>query len=130
VFSVLGGKSVGTARYGQTLEVHSTFLPRHWERAVANSGPPSGGKNQRRCNGRPQMTSAFRAGISTKAVGKIGRCCAAITTVIFYCLAHSRCCQSFCGPCKQAQHRHFLAALKYLQFSCGFGLQAYAKQFS
>jgi len=28
VFPVLGGRSVGTARYGQTLEVHSTFLPR------------------------------------------------------------------------------------------------------
>jgi len=28
VCSVLGGRSVGTARYWQTLEVHSTFLPR------------------------------------------------------------------------------------------------------
>jgi len=42
----------------------------HLERAVAESGPPSGGNDQRRRNGGPQMTSAFRAGSSTKAVGK------------------------------------------------------------
>jgi len=31
VFSVIGGRSVGTARCGQTLEVHSTLLPRPLE---------------------------------------------------------------------------------------------------
>jgi len=38
------------------------------------------GNDQRRCKGGLQMTSSFRAGSSTKAVGMIGWCCAIKTT--------------------------------------------------
>jgi len=54
-------------QYGRRVtDRHWKFIPRscrgHWERTVAKSGPPSGGNDQRRCNGGLQMMSAFRTG--------------------------------------------------------------------